>query len=161
VSGLIVGIDIGINGAIALLGAPGELIAVEDLPALLDGLRGRLAVNGALLALLIRRWAPAIAHIEFVASRPTDSRPSAFSFGRARGCIEGTLAACGVPIMWLTVPTWRRLVGLPPGASKDAARGAAIARWPAFAESFARVRDTDRAEAALIGAAGLLKTRGQ
>jgi hypothetical protein len=159
--GPILGVDIGVSGGVAVLGPAGELLDVEDIPALPDGLKGRAAVNGALLALLVRRWSPALAFAEFVASRPTDSKPSAFSFGRARGCVEGTLAACGVPITWLTVPSWRRLVGLPPGASKDAARGAAIARWPAFAESFSRVRDADRAEAALIGAAGILKTRSR
>ena len=155
----ICGIDIGTMGGIALLSHVGDLSAVYDMPSLPDGMKGRLAVNGALLALLINQWQPAAAFVEFVASRPSDSRVSAFSFGRARGCVEGTLAACGVPIVWLTVPTWRRAVGLPPGASKDHARGEAIRRWPKFAKSFARACDADRAEAALVGLAGLLDRR--
>ncbi len=38
---------------------------------------------------------------------------------------------------------------------KDLARSRAIERWPAHAEVFARLKDHDRAEAALIGWAGL------
>jgi hypothetical protein len=151
------GIDIGVHGGLALLTPARDLIDVADLPSLPDGLQGRLAINGALLALYVHKWAPAVAYVEFVSSRPTDSRPSAFSFGRARGCIEGTLAACRVPIVWLTVPHWRRTVGLPAAASKDHCRGKAIQLWPAFADSFARVCDADRAEAALIAAAGRLR----
>jgi hypothetical protein len=89
-------------GGIALLGHAGELLAVEDLPAL-PGVKGRASLNGALLALVIRRWSPSHAYVEFVASRPTDSRAGAFSFCRARGCTGGFLAACGVPARWLTV----------------------------------------------------------
>jgi hypothetical protein len=153
----VIGIDIGVRGAAALLSSAGELPAVEEMPALPDGREGRVAINGALLALLIRRWAPAAAFVEFVASRPTDSKVSAFAFGRARGTVEGVLGACAIPITWLTVPTWRKAVGLPPGATKDHARGEAIRRWPAHAESFGRVCDADRAEAALIGLAGILR----
>jgi crossover junction endodeoxyribonuclease RuvC len=158
-SGLAAGIDIGATGGAALLDGR-DLREVEDLPSLPDGMKGRLAINGALLSLLIRKWSPTVAFVEYVASRPTDSRPSAFSFGRARGCVEGVLAAHSIPIVWLTVPLWRRTVGLPPGATKDHARGKAIQLWPAFADRFARVCDADRAEAALIAVAGLMRKGG-
>jgi crossover junction endodeoxyribonuclease RuvC len=41
--------------------------------------------------------------------------------------------------------------------AKDAARSNAIRRWPAKADLFARVKDDGRAEAALIGLAGLMR----
>ena len=41
----------------------------------------------------------------------------------------------------------------------DAARAKAIARWPAHANLFARVKDDGRAEAALIGLAGIMKEK--
>jgi hypothetical protein len=52
---------------------------------------------------------------------------------------------------------WKRIVGIPPGkeGAKDAARSEAIRRWPDKAAWFARVKDHGRAEAALIGWAGL------
>ena len=65
-------------------------------------------------------------------------------------------------IAFLTPPTWKRLADIPPGVeNKDIARARAIARWPAKAELFARKRDIDRAEAALIGLAGLKREGGR
>jgi crossover junction endodeoxyribonuclease RuvC len=59
----------------------------------------------------------------------------------------------------LTPAQWKRLVGIPPGkaGAKDAARSEAIRRWPGKADLFARVKNDGRAEAALIGLAGLMK----
>jgi crossover junction endodeoxyribonuclease RuvC len=52
---------------------------------------------------------------------------------------------------------WKRIVGIPPGkeGAKDRARAEAIRRWPSKAALFARKRDDGRAEACLIGLAGL------
>jgi crossover junction endodeoxyribonuclease RuvC len=71
------------------------------------------------------------------------------------------LAAAGLPIAFLTPPAWKRAVGIPPGkdGAKDAARGEAIRRWPDKSALFARVKDDGRAEAALIGVAGMMKAR--
>jgi crossover junction endodeoxyribonuclease RuvC len=62
----------------------------------------------------------------------------------ARGCGRGVLAAAGVPVTFVSPPAWKR-------------RPEAIRRWPARAELFARVKDDDRAEAALIAVAGLMR----
>jgi crossover junction endodeoxyribonuclease RuvC len=63
----------------------------------------------------------------------------------------------------LTPPSWKRLVGLPPGrdGAKDAARAEAIRRWPEKAGLFARVKDDGRAEAALIAVAGMKREAGR
>jgi len=83
-------------------------------------------------------------------------RFAAFSFGRCRGVAEGICGALSIPIVWLTPPVWKRLADIPPGAeNKDLARTRAIARWPGHAEWFKRKCDVDRAEACLIGWAGL------
>jgi crossover junction endodeoxyribonuclease RuvC len=52
-----------------------------------------------------------------------------------------------------------RVIGIAPGKerAKDRARSEAIRRWPGHAALFARVKDDGRAEAALIGVAGLLR----
>jgi hypothetical protein len=58
--------------------------------------------------------------------------------------------------VFLTPSTWKRIADIPPGAEhKDVARTRAIARWPAQSDLFRRKADVDRAEAALIGSAGL------
>jgi hypothetical protein len=122
--------------------------------------KGRQTVNPALLAAIIRRWSPSTAFCEYVGARPTDATVAAFAFGRCRGAIEGTLAALGVPVTMLTVPIWRRAVGLPPGATKEQSRGEAIRRFPGHAAMFARVLDDGRAGSVLIVVAGLVRREG-
>ena len=151
----IIGIDPGAHGAIAVLDERGDLIEVHDMPSLDEG-NGRPATNAPLLAAILAKMRARIAFCEFVSARPTDARAAAFSFGRARGVIEGASAALALPIVFLTPPTWKRLANIAPGVeNKDQARARAIAKWPAMANSFARKLDVDRAEAALIGWAGL------
>ncbi|WP_292530578.1 hypothetical protein [Methylocystis sp.] len=93
----IIGVDIGVHGALALLSPDGELLEVADMPILRDGPKGRPAVNGPLLADLVYRWHTGHAFIELVGPRPGEGAVGAFSFGRSRGLVEGVLAACGVP----------------------------------------------------------------
>lgn len=156
---IIIGIDIGVHGALAKLSADGELLQIADMPCLADGPNGRPAVNPPLLAELIYKWHAGHAFVEYVGARPGEGAVGAFAFGRSRGVVEGVLGACGVPATHITPPTWKRLVGIPPGrdGAKDAARAEAIRRWPGQAGLFARVKDDGRAEAALIAVAGLAK----
>ena len=51
--GSVIGIDPGVAGALALVGAAGDLIEVADMPVLRDGSVGRASVNAPLLAALI------------------------------------------------------------------------------------------------------------
>ncbi len=157
----VIRIDPGIDGALALLSTQGGLIDVAAMPVLPDGSGGRAAVNAPLLAELLARWYATTVIREYVSARPTDGYTAAFSFGRCRGLIEGTCAAFGLPIAFVTAPQWRRLVGLTAGrdGTKDAARSEAIRRWRDKAGLFARVKDDGRAEAALIGLVGLLQER--
>ncbi len=154
-TGFILGIDPGAHGAIAVLDEAGELLDVFDMPSTPEA-NGRTATNAPLLAPILARAHARVAFCEFVGARPTDAKAAAFSFGRARGVIEGCAGALNLPIVFLTPSTWKRLADIPPGVeNKDLARTRAIARWPGHAEKFARKCDVDRAEAALIGLAGL------
>jgi hypothetical protein len=155
----VIGVDIGNTGAIALLTEAGELVDVVDMPTLNDGPRHRATINAPLLAAIVA-GAPSvrIAYVELVGPRPGEGSAGAFSFGRARGVAEGVLAAAGVPVQLLAPAAWKRAVGIPPGRDqKDLARSKAIARWPARAGLFERVKDADRAEACLIAVAGLMR----
>jgi crossover junction endodeoxyribonuclease RuvC len=61
-------------------------------------------------------------------------------------------------VTFLAPSVWKRAHSIPPGRNqKDLARSKAIARWPAKAGLFSRVKDADRAEACLIAIAGLLR----
>jgi crossover junction endodeoxyribonuclease RuvC len=156
----VLGIDPGAHGAIAVLDETGDLLAVEDMPSTPEA-SGRTATNAPLLAGILARSQARVVFCEIVGARPTDAKVAAFSFGRARGVIEGCAGALGLPIVFLTPPTWKRLADIPPGIeNKDLARTRAIAPWPTMAEMFARKCDVDRAESALIGLAGLKRERG-
>jgi hypothetical protein len=136
----IIGIDPGAHGAIAVMNEGGDLLEVLDMSSTPEA-NGRTATNAPLLAGIRAR----VAFCEFVGARPTDAKVAAFAFGRARGVIEGCAGALGLPIVFLTPPTWKRFADIPPGAdNKDLARTRAIARWRARADLFGRKCDRPR-----------------
>ena len=63
----ILGVDIGSQGALALLTIEGDLIEIEDMPTLRDGPKNRPAVNAPLFAELVFRWQATAAYIELSA----------------------------------------------------------------------------------------------
>ena len=159
----IIGVDLGSKGALALLSPDGALLEIEDMPILRDGPANRPNVNAPLLAAIVYRWQASQAFVEYVGARPGEGPTGAFAFGRSKGVVEGVCAAAGLPVAFITPPTWKRAVGIPPGkdGAKDAARSEAIRRWPDKAGLFARVKDDGRAEAALIGLCGLQLKAGR
>jgi crossover junction endodeoxyribonuclease RuvC len=124
-SSILVAVDLGVTGA-------GVIFRDEDMPCLNDGPAGRRTINAPLFAEFVFKSHANAAVIEAVGPRPGEGAVGAFSFGRAKGLVEGTLAAAGIPITWITPPTWKRIVGISAGrdGAKDAARSEAIRRWP-------------------------------
>jgi crossover junction endodeoxyribonuclease RuvC len=158
---VVVGIGPGAHGAIAVLNEAGQLLGVFDMPSTLEA-NGRVATNAPLLAGILAQTHARVAFCEFVGARPTDAKIAAFSFGRARGVIEGVCGALSLPVVFIAPPVWKRLAAIPPGAeNKDLARTRAIARWPAHAVLFRRKCDVDRAESCLIALAGLQRRAGR
>src|SRR6516225_1040595 len=98
---IVLGIDIGVTGAIAIL-QDGELVNVHDMPCLDDGPVKRRNINAPLLASIIYSTHAELAYVEHVSARPKEGPTGAFAFGRSRGVIEGVLAAAGVPVQFLT-----------------------------------------------------------
>lgn len=146
-NGVVVGIDPGLTGAIAVLGADGNFISVEDMPAL-GGF-----VSGKLLADLLMPFTWDVAVVERVHSMPSQGVASSFTFGRALGVVEGVLGALGVRVLWAPPGTWKRSWGLI-GKDKNASRLLALERWPEAADRLKRKKDNGRAEALLIAAWG-------
>jgi crossover junction endodeoxyribonuclease RuvC len=154
----VLGVDIGATGALALLEDNGQLVEVWDMPTLNDGPKNRRTVNAPLLAEIIYKSHATRAFVERVGPRPMEGAVGAFAFGDAKGVVRGCLAAAAIPTVFITPVQWKRIVGVPPGKDmKDRARSIAINRWPDKASMFKRKMDDGRAEAALIGVAGLLR----
>ncbi len=143
-----------------MLDEAGELLEVVDLPTLDKGPACRPEISPHLLAGIVRRWGPARAWVEWIGPRLGDRPAGAFAFGGSKATVETVLACQAVPFRTITPAMWKRAAGIPAGkGNKDLARARAIERWPAHAEAFARIMDHDRAEAALIGWAGLQQER--
>ncbi len=143
---MIVGFDPGATGALARLTDGGDLLAVADMPVV--EVRGKRRVSAPLLAAIVREWAPRLAVIEEVGSRPGEGHAGAFAFGRSAGVLEGVCAMAGVPVVLARPDVWKRALKVT--ADKGSCRLMAQRLWPAHAASFARVRDDGRAEAALV-----------
>lgn len=147
---LVAGIDPGKTGALALLDThTGHLVAVEDMPTI-----GR-HVNAAIIGKLLEEWkwlGCTLVVLEDVHSMPGNGHAGAFSFGRSKGVIEGAAASLNLRLMLVSPAKWKREAGLQ--ADKTAARQLATNRWPTWADTFKRVKDDGRAEAALLAAWG-------
>ena len=151
----VLGIDPGINGALALLDLTHGLIEVVDMPSVVVrvGKASKTRIAPQALALYVAAHKPSHAYVEAVHAMPGQGVSSMFTFGQAFGQIEGVLAALGVPVTYVTPTAWKRAMQVT--GDKGSSRARAMQLWPAHAASFARVKDADRCEAALLGLYGL------
>lgn len=151
----VLGIDPGLKGAVAVLSAKGELVEVWDMPTLemKVGKATKTRISPEVLAGELRNWQVTAAYMEGVSASPQMGVSSAFAFGEGFGLVKGVLAALQIPVTLVPPAKWKRDLGL--NSSKDGSRAKAIAKWPAQAGEFKRVKDDGRAEAALLAAWGL------
>ncbi len=149
-SGVFIGIDPGLSGAVAFIGEGG--LSVFDMPTLKAGTKR--TIDEIELARIIDD-ATKLNHIEAVALeqvgvRPGEGSVGAFTFGRGYGLLRGILRAHFVPIIDVTPARWKRDLGIKTGSGKDASRALAKEHFQRKADLFARVKDDGRAEAALL-----------
>lgn len=149
--GSIVGIDVGLTGALALYRA-GAWVFI-DMPVVGAGKHHEL--NGPALCAWLREQRPDHAFVEFAAARPGQGVSSMFKFGVVYGGIKMALAACGVPYTVVTPARWKLAVGVPTGADKEAGRQRALQLFPEEAANLARKKDHARADALLIAYYGM------
>jgi crossover junction endodeoxyribonuclease RuvC len=149
----VLGIDIGLDGAIALI-ENGDLLEVHDMPTvtLERNNKSKRMVNAAELARLIRQAAPGCAYLERLNAMPGQGVTSMFSMGQSLGVVLGILAALDIPTTTIPPRTWQKALDVPAG--KDGSRYRAAQLFPAHAELFKRVKDNGRSDAALIAAYG-------
>lgn len=150
----VLGVDPGAGGAIAMLDTGLDAFVVADMPVatVRVGRIERRQINEALLADIIRRYAPDTAWIERVHALPGQGVTSSFTFGLAYGLARGVLAGLGIPVQLVTPQEWKRSFRI--GPDKREARLIAARLFPDAAQQFARVRDDGRAEAVLLACFG-------
>ena len=147
---LIVGIDPGLSGALAILDHD-DVLLLEDLPTVqFSDARIKHRLDGVGLTAMLKPYAVDVllAIVEKVAARPGEAPSGAFSFGYSSGDIAGVLGALQIPITTVQPAVWKKAMGL--GSSKDLSRARALELFPAMADKLARKKDHDRAEALLM-----------
>lgn len=159
---LVIGVDPGLSGALALFDGNG-LSAILDIPVMAKGKgagKVKNEINAAGLNALLKEWTNGHADdvlvvIERVSSMPGQGVASMFSMGDTVGCIRGVVAARGYPVIWVTPQKWKRHFGLIAGKDvngKELARSRAIQLFPEA--DLARKKDHNRAEAILLSKYG-------
>lgn len=163
---MIIGIDPGLTGAIAILGEDGLLKSVHDMPTMMTGTgKGKVKnkVNCYKLAEIItdalddrRMVEPVEVFLEKVSSMPGQGVAGVFSLGKSAGAVEGVVGALGIILHEVTPQKWKKGAGLI-GSEKDAARTLAQQLYPDA--PLARKKDIGRADAILIARHGFKVVR--
>jgi len=156
----IVGIDPGITGAVAVLHLSQEgqvlLRDVMDMPSA-KVTTGRARKAELILPQLRDYLDPyaalgAQAFIEQVGAAPGQGVVSMFRFGHAAGAAEGVCAGLGMPVNKVRPQEWQKLARA--RKDPDSGRHRVCQLFPSMSTHFARKKDHNRADAALIGYAG-------
>jgi crossover junction endodeoxyribonuclease RuvC len=154
---MIVGIDPGAKGALAFFDPVAGTLDIVDMPTVevKRGAKSKVEISPQMLAALIGARYPSAAVLEKVGAMPGQGTASMFQFGRGVGMIEGVLSALHIPIIYITPQGWQKAVGMRGG--KDGGRARAAEIFPAYAATFARVKDDGRADAALMAWWGVMR----
>jgi crossover junction endodeoxyribonuclease RuvC len=90
--------------------------------------------------------------IEHVSSAPGAGVSTSFSFGKTTGMTIGVLCGLKIPYLSIHPAVWKKTFGL--STNKDDSRFKAVELFPDARGYFARKKDHNRAEAALLAVHG-------
>ena len=154
---MIVAIDPGASGAIAVFDYIKGHLSVQDMPVMEITRNGKIKreISAPLLANMLRQVMPEKVILERVGAMPGQGVSSMFQFGRGVGMIEGVLATLKMPIVYVTPQAWQKAAGVRGG--KDGSRIRAIELFPNYAGLFSLKKHDGRADAALMAWYGATK----
>lgn len=145
----VLGIDPGINGALAFYYPDSRALTIHDMPKI-----GK-EVSAALLSAIVTDHTVTFAVCEDVGSRPYQR--GQFNFGRSFGTVLGVLGAHTIEVNLVRPQKWQKHFSLSlknDRASKNKSRALAARLFASNADQFKRVKDDGRAEAALVALYG-------
>ena len=148
---MIIGIDPGNTGAVAVLNYEGKFFYTFDIPLKEEG-KGKI-VDADSLYCDVRWDRPLTVYLEKVHAMPNQGVTSMFNFGQGYGIIKGVLGCLGYDYTLVTPQAWKKHHGLLK-TDKDAARLKAIKLFPEAEQYLQRKKDIGRADALLIAAYG-------
>jgi len=146
-----IGIDPGLDGAIAFFDLDKAHLSVVDMPVVEVTRNGKKKreLNAQLVANVFRCvGGDMTAVLERVNAMPGQGVSSVFSFGRSSGIMEGVLAGMQIPLTIVTPQIWQKAAQARGG--KDGSRQRATELFPAYAGLFGRKKDDGRADAACM-----------
>ena len=110
---IILGIDPGLSGALALYDTSEQTVEVFDMPVLELVRNGKKKgeVSAQALANHLAGRKVNSAFLERVNAMTGQGVTSVFSFGRSTGIVEGVLAAYDIPTTLVTPQAWQKAVG--------------------------------------------------
>lgn len=160
----VIGIDPGINGAIAYYDKRNGIMVIEDMPAyyMNVGKKVRKRIDAVKLVSvldLFRMFGADLLVMEAVGGRPNQSAAGGFVFGYTVGLVYMAAIMLRIPIDTVPSQTWKRIMKLPGktvGDNKDIIKRADDL-LPAYRDMWRGPKgglQVDRAEAALIAKFG-------
>ena len=157
---MIIGIDPGVSGCIAILHDDYTYHSHLFMPTVKVGKNSRVNV-AAIAGVLepIKAGFVCRAVIELVNGMPPAKGgrkiggASGFTFGHSAGMVEGAIACLGIPYRLTPPAAWKREAGLI-GTDKDAARSRAIQLYPELRELDSKAKGQALADAILIARFG-------
>ena len=149
---IVVGIDPGLSGAIAIL-ENNKVLNIFDMPVMAEGKKNKRQLNSAQLVSIIKDGTKPESEIavvvEQVNAMPGQGVTSMFNFGQTFGAIKGVCAALELPIFFVRPSKWKKHFELI-NSSKDASRTKVIEMYPSFAEKLSKKKDVNKSDAILI-----------
>ena len=149
---VIVGIDPGLNGAIAII-ENFKVIDLFDMPVMTEGKKSKRQLNSALLVKILRdkikNYEETSVVVEQVNAMPGQGVTSMFNFGQSFGAIKGICAALQLPIYFVRPTKWKKHFNLIK-THKDASRTKVIEIYPDVSGKLSRKKDSNKADAILI-----------
>ena len=149
---IIIGIDPGLSGAIAIL-ENNKVLNIFDMPVMSEGKKNKRQLNSALLVNIIRenieKNDEVTVIVEQVNAMPGQGVTSMFNFGQTFGAIKGICAALGLPIFFVRPAKWKKHFELI-NSSKDASRTKVIEMYPSISNQLSKKKDVNKSDAILI-----------
>ena len=149
---IVVGIDPGLSGAIAIL-ENNKVLNIFDMPVMAEGKKNKRQLNSAQLVRIIKDSTKPDAEIavvvEQVNAMPGQGVTSMFNFGQTFGAIKGVCAALELPIFFVRPSKWKKHFELI-NSSKDSSRTKVIEMYPSLSSQLAKKKDVNKSDAILI-----------
>jgi crossover junction endodeoxyribonuclease RuvC len=149
---IIIGIDPGLSGAIAIL-KNDKVIKLIEMPVMAEGKKNKRQLNNAQLANILREIIKNHEEISVVVEQvnamPGQGVTSMFNFGQTFGSIKGICATLSLPIFFVRPSKWKKHFDLIK-TSKDASRTKAIEMYPQLSNELSKKKDVNKSDAILI-----------